>query len=185
MHQQRQHRSQLNEDLRYQDLAGMLTNQISIDEFASKMGEDDDIVVVSFFVKEKQAADDLVNWFETGYDFVLDADRSPGQVRNNRFLVFVELERRSTTGQKIQDLLDDLNTLCEIEPDQWVAKHEDNEWEFTPENYRSHVAQSPLEYRERKEKDLNRVREAAGLDTVPLYDRDSDIEKIQQQAGIL
>jgi hypothetical protein len=185
MHHKHQHLSQLNEELHYQDLAGMLTNQIGIDEFASKMGEDDDIVVVSFMVKEKTAADDLVNWFETGYDFVLDSDRSPGQIKNNRYLVFVELERRSTTGTKIQQLLDDLNTLCEIEPDQWTAKHDNKEWPYTAEAYKANVAQSPLEYRELKEKDLNKVREAAGLDTVPLYDADQDIQKIQLQAGIL
>ena len=42
----------------------MLKPTIHVDEFASKMGDDDDIIVVSFFVRSQQAAEDLMNWFE-------------------------------------------------------------------------------------------------------------------------
>ena len=38
----------LNEGLGYKDLAGMLKNTMYIDDFASKMGDDDEIVVASF-----------------------------------------------------------------------------------------------------------------------------------------
>ena len=175
----------INEDLRYKDMQGMMSAEISIDEFSSKMGEDDDIVVVSFLIKNQQAADDLVNWFETGYDFVLDADRSPGTIKDNRYVVFVELERRTRTGEHIQDLLDDLDTLTDIDPTDWTAKYQDQTWKFTVDNYKKHVPLSPLQYRQEKEQDLNKIREAAGLSTVPLYDTDSTIKNLQSQAGIL
>ena len=73
----------------------MIKPTIHIDEFSSKMGEDDDVAVASFYVTDEQAAQDLVGWFEKGYDFVLDADRSPGEIDPNKYLVYVELKRRT------------------------------------------------------------------------------------------
>ena len=56
----------LNEGLGYKDLAGMMKSTIYIDDFSSKMGDDDEIVVASFYVRDRQAAVDLINWFEKG-----------------------------------------------------------------------------------------------------------------------
>jgi hypothetical protein len=52
------------ETLEYKDMEGLLKPTIHIDEFTSKMGEDDDIIVVSFFIRDNKAAKDLMNWFE-------------------------------------------------------------------------------------------------------------------------
>ena len=52
------------EALEYKDMEGVLKPTIHVDEFASKMGDDDDIAVLSFFVRDKQAARDLADWFE-------------------------------------------------------------------------------------------------------------------------
>ena len=83
--------SLLLETLQYKDLEGVMKPTIHVDEFAAKMGDDNDIMVLSFFVRDKAAAKDLMNWFEKGYDFVLDADVSPGEVKPNRYLVYVEI----------------------------------------------------------------------------------------------
>ena len=99
------------ESLEFKDMEGLLKPTIHVDEFSSKMGDDDDIIVVSFFLRDAQAAKDLMNWFEKGYDFVLDADRSPGELKPNRYLVYVEIRRRSTAGGNVETLLSDLNTL--------------------------------------------------------------------------
>jgi hypothetical protein len=61
-------------------MEGLLKPTVHVDEFSSKMGDDDDVVVVSFFVRYAQAAKDLMMWFEKGYVFVLDAVRSPGEI---------------------------------------------------------------------------------------------------------
>ena len=63
----------LTESLAFKDMEGLLKPTIHVDEFSSKMGDDDDIIVISFFVRDEQAAKDLMSWFEKGYDFVLDA----------------------------------------------------------------------------------------------------------------
>ena len=65
--------------LRQGDLNDMVYRIMEIDSFASKMGEDKDIVTLSFSVKEKAAAEDLMNFIEKGYEFVLDADVTPGE----------------------------------------------------------------------------------------------------------
>ena len=42
----------LSEGLEYRDLVGVMKPTLHVDEFASKMGDDDDVIVISFFVRE-------------------------------------------------------------------------------------------------------------------------------------
>ena len=179
--------NQLFESLGFRDLEGLLKPTIHVDEFSSKMGDDDDIIVVSFFVRDAQAAKDLMMWFEKGYDFVLDADRSPGEIRPGRYLVYVELRRRSTAGGNIEQLLDDLNTLTEFEDSlAWTMHYRDQELPFTRDAFDATVPLTPRAYRERYEKDLNEVRVAAGIPVVTMYDKkDRALQSIQSAAGII
>ena len=179
--------NQLFESLGFKDLDGLLKPTIHVDEFSSKMGDDDDIIVISFFVRDAQAAKDLMMWFEKGYDFVLDADRSPGEIRPGRYLVYVELRRRSTAGGNVEQLLDDLNTLTEFEDSTaWTMHYRDQEIPFTRDAFDATVPLTPRAYRERYEKDLNEVRVAAGIPVVTTYDRqDRALQSIQSAAGII
>jgi hypothetical protein len=175
---------QLSEALEFKDLDGMMKSTIHVDEFASKMGDDDDIIVVSFFVRSKEAARDLVNWFEKGYDFVLDADTSPGEIKPGRYLIYIEMRRRSSAGQWVADLIDDLSTLTEYKSNQWTMHYEGKEYPFSKETFDSTVPLSPKEYRKRKEEDLNEMRVAAGVEPVQIHDRERDIRALQSAAGI-
>ncbi len=172
------------EGLQYKDLEGIMKSTVHIDEFASKMGDDDDIVVVSFFVRDLQAAKDLVGWFEKGYDFVLDADRSPGEIKPSRYLVYIEMRRRSNSGKHVETLIDDLTTLTEFEPSDWLMIYEDKEHPFTVETFDRLVPLSPKDYRKQKEKDLNEMRVAAGVPPKQIYERERDIRQLQAAAGI-
>jgi len=181
-----QHRQQLNEGLGYKDMEGMMKPTIHIDEFSSKMGEDADVIVVSFFVRDKQAAKDLMHWFEKGYDFVLDADQSPGEIKPNRYLVYIEMRRRNAAPRQIQEILDDLNTLTEFEPDDWTMVYKKQKHDWSPETFAQLVPLTPNEYRESIEGDLNEMRIAAGIDTKPVYTTVSrDLQALQSAAGIL
>jgi hypothetical protein len=179
--------NQLFESLGFKDLDGLVKPTIHVDEFSSKMGDDDDVIVVSFFVRDQQAAKDLMMWFEKGYDFVLDADRSPGEIRPGRYLVYVEIRRRSTAGGNVEQLLDDLNTLTEFEDaSAWTMHYKGKEIPFSRDTFDSTVPLTPRAYRERYEKDLNEVRVAAGLPVVGNYDkRDRALQTIQSAAGII
>ena len=179
--------NQLFESLGFRDLEGLLKPTIHVDEFSSKMGDDDDIIVISFFVRDAQAAKDLMMWFEKGYDFVLDADRSPGEIRPGRYLVYVELRRRSTAGGNVEQLLDDLNTLTEFEDSTaWTMHYRGKEIPFSRDSFDATVPLTPRAYRERYQKDLNEVRVAAGIPVVTTYDRqDRALQTIQSAAGII
>ena len=172
------------EALEYQDLDGMLKPTIHVDEFASKMGDDDDILVISFFVRSKLAARDLMTWFEQGYDWVLDADVSPGEISPGRYLVYVEMRRRSAAARQVADMLDDLNTLTEFQAADWTIHSDDKSAPFTEENFARLIPLSPKEYRQQHEQDLNEMRTAAGLDPVQIYERDQDIRALQSASGI-
>lgn len=176
--------SKLYEGLSYKDLEGVLKPTVHIDEFSSKMGGDDEIVVVSFFVRNQQAAEDLVNWFEKGYDFVLDADMSPGEIKPNRYLVYLELKRRSTTAARIDELLDDLNTITEHEVNHWMCTYKDEEFPWSIEAYHERVPSSPKEYRADTEDDLNEMRVASGIQPKKVYESDPYLKQLQNAAGI-
>ena len=159
---------------------------IHVDEFSSKMGDDDDIITLSFFVRNEQAAKDLMNWFEKGYDFVLDADKSPGEIKPGRYLVYVEMRRRSTAGAHVEQMLEDLNTLTEFEPGDWTMHYRNEEIPFSRDAFDSTVPLSPKDYRRRYEEELNEMRGAAGLPTKRIYDQDDKaLQAIQSAAGIL
>ena len=172
------------ENLAYKDMEGLMKPTIHVDEFASKMGDDDDIIVISFFVRDAQAAKDLMMWFEKGYDFVIDADRSPGEVKPNRYLVYIEIRRRSTAPGHVAHILDDMNTLTEYETDDWVMHYRGKDVPFTEEAFASMVPLSPKEYRSRYESELNEVRAAAGLPHKRIYERDAAMRALQNAAGI-
>ena len=106
---------QLNEGLQAGDLRMLVDNIFEIDSYASKMGEDKEIVVLAFTIKSKEPADDLVDFVENGYDFVLDADTSPGELSDGKYKVFVEIERNRHITKQILELLNGLGYLTEIE----------------------------------------------------------------------
>ena len=172
------------EALEYKDMVGMIKPTLHVDEFASKMGDDDDIIVVSFFVRSQQASRDLMNWFEKGYDWVMDADVSPGEISPGRYLVYIELRRRSSAGAKLADAVQDLETLTELAPADWTMHYEDHTVPFSQDTFDRLVPLSPKEYRARKERDLNEMRAAAGLDTVTINQPDRELRQLQSAAGI-
>ena len=56
------------------DLKELIYDVFEVDSFKSKMGDDKNIVVMSFSARTKESANDLMNFIEKGYPFVLDAD---------------------------------------------------------------------------------------------------------------
>jgi hypothetical protein len=172
------------EGLEYKDMEGLLKPTIHVDEFAAKMGDDDDIIVVSFFVRDLQAAKDLMAWFEKGYDFVLDADRSPGEIKPSRYLVYVEIRRRSTAPLNVNRLLEDLSSLTEFELSDWRMHYKGQEVDWSEEAFAELVPLTPDEYRDRYEGDLNEMRMAAGLPTKAVYELKDDVRSLQAMAGL-
>jgi len=101
--------------LRHGDLKDLVYDVFEIDSYASKMGEDKNIVTLSFSVKDRAPADDLVKFLEGGYSFILDSDVTSGEQADGTYKVFVELERDNKSNDNIMEIVDGISKLSEIE----------------------------------------------------------------------
>lgn len=102
---------QFNEDLLAGDLKYLVSHVFEIDSYKSKIGDDGDMVVLSFTVDSKAPADDLARFVEMGYEFVLDADATNGPTDNGKHKVFIEMKRSRYTPKEIMELLDGIARL--------------------------------------------------------------------------
>lgn len=187
------------------DLLNMVSPTISVDEYVAKMGTDDGIVTLAFTVKGEAAAEDLVDWFERGYDWVLDAQSSDGQVDKGKYLVFVELDRRRKVPERIIELIEDLETLTDLSVKDWRIILDGEEYKADAEVIARHLITSPHEYREIKQPEeeddvdgdgdpeeeenidaeLNEMRTVAGIKTKKVYEsQDPELRAFKTIAGL-
>lgn len=175
----------LTESLNYLDMEDQITPLLGIDEFKSQLGEDDDIITLNFIIKSQEAGEDLVVWLERGYEFIIDADTSPGEVENGKYYVFAEMNRRPSAPRKIMELLDDLETLTGIKSDDWSIKIKHERYPATRENIERHIPLTANDYRARNESELNEWREIAGVPTRKTYEHDDELLQWQRAARII
>ena len=105
----------LNESLQADDLRDLVKKVFEIDSFKSKIGEDEDICVLSFTVDTEDPAKDLENFFEMGYSFVLDSDVTPGETDDGTYRVYVEIERSRRIGEQIAELVEGVKKLTGLD----------------------------------------------------------------------
>ena len=177
--------NQLNEGLDYNDMINQIVPILSVDEYSAKMGSDDEIVTLAFSVKGEQAAKDLSNWFERGYDYVLDSQVSSGEIARNKYLVFVEMLRRLAVPERIIELLDDLKTLTSLELDDWKIQINDDVIAADQELIKQNIVLSPHQYRVNTETDLNELREMAGVEPHKMFrEQDAELRAYKAIAGL-
>jgi len=176
----------LNEGLDYHDMKGQIDPIVTVDEYAAKMGEDSDIVTLTFKTNSKLSAEDLVAWLEIGYDYVLDASVSDGELQPGKWLVFVEMKRRSNVPEKIVNILSDLNTLTDLKLKDYTIKVNEEDYDADTDVLKQVMILSPNQYKSEveKEEELNEMRHRAGLDTKKLYTVDEEIRKLMDIAKI-
>ena len=93
------------------DLNGLIDKIFEVDSYKSKMGDDKNIVTLSFSVIAKEAANDLSNFLEKGYSFILDCDVTAGEQSDGTYKVFVEMERNNDVSTNIFEVLDGIKKL--------------------------------------------------------------------------
>jgi hypothetical protein len=181
---------QLNENLDYHDLAGQVISTLSVDEYSAKAGTDDEIVTLAFIVRGTQASQDITDWFERGYDWVLDAQVSEGEYVPGKNLVFVEMPRRTKSAERIIELLQDLETLTDIKLTEWTISVDGEEYDADVEVLKSVIISSPHDYREahpegEEEAELNEMREIAGIAHKDVYkEHDQTLKNFLAKAGL-
>lgn len=177
----------LNEGLDYHDLEGQVVPRITVDEYEAKMGKDADVVTLAFVVNSKEAGEDLDDWLERGYDFVLDSSVSEGEVESGKYLVFVEMNRRTSVPEKIVELITDLETLTNIKLKDWEIVVDEESYDADVDTLKQVITLSPLEYKKEKEneEELNEYREIAGINSKSLHESiDDEIKKFISIANI-
>lgn len=175
------------ESLDYLDMEDQISSTVTVDEYVAKMGKDSDIVTIAFTVNSSLAAEDLVTWLERGYDFVLDASVSEGEIQTGKWLVFVEMDRRAKVPERICNILSDLETLTGIKIHEWTVEVEGDPVEADKEVLSQVMILNPGEYREKKEPDsteLKEFKELAGIDTPVVYTNDEYIRSLKSMAGL-
>jgi hypothetical protein len=136
----------LNESLRAGDLKEFVDTLFTVDQYSSKMGEDKDIVVLGFRVKEKLPAMDLVEFIETGYTYILDADMSSGEEHDGQYQVFVELERTPAIAEQMKSLLSGVGQLTGNKDWRFRYQKSPKSVEFSEESVMEHIPSSAAEY---------------------------------------
>lgn len=111
-HRPHQNQSKLTEGLRPNDLEGLILDKFTIDQYKSKMGDDEDIIVVAFKVRDKYPCIDAMEFIEKNYEFVLDADMSTGEESDGKYSLFIEFERTGKFPEQLNKLLKGLERLC-------------------------------------------------------------------------
>jgi hypothetical protein len=136
----------LTEGLRPLDLENLVYPIFEVDTYKSKMGEDQDVCVISFHVKDREPANDLMEFVEKGYNFVLDADVSSGENDRGEYYVFVEISRSPRLARQIDEMLYGFKKLTGI--NEWRFKyHKDQDkYEVSEENLRKVIPSSPSLY---------------------------------------
>lgn len=174
------------EGLDYHAMIGQVDPKISVDEYAAKMGKDSDIVTIAFKMNSKLAAQDLVGWLEKGYNFILDASVSEGEISPGKYLVFAEMNRRTSVPERIVEVLTDMQTLTDIPITEWTVSVDDEDYDADEEMLKQVIVLSPLEYKKTKEREeeLNEYRELSGLPTTKMYVEDEYIKNLKAMAGM-
>lgn len=97
--------------LQANDLEYLVKKVFEVDSFSSKVGDDEDICVLSFTVDAEDPAKDLENFIEMGFNHVIDADVSSGEMDDGKYRVYVEIERTRHIGEQIFEIIEGVKKL--------------------------------------------------------------------------
>jgi hypothetical protein len=193
------HNKLLRENLEFGDLNRLVHNELHVDEYKSKMGDDADVCVVSFKVAGKEPSSDLVSFIEKGYDYVLDADVSSGEKEGGDYLVFVELERTVGLPEQIIQIINDLMNLTKQNIEEWRVRYYKStvDYELTEEVLKDLIPLTPEAYsakyddsiddKEQDHKDqeeLDSLKTAAGVNVDTVAPKNEYTESLRVAAGI-
>jgi hypothetical protein len=178
------------EGLEQNDLKRLVHPELHIDEFKSKLGRDEDICVVSFKVTGKEPATDLVNFIEKGYEWVVDADVSSGEMDDGDYIVFVECERNKDIPQNIITMMSDLMNVTGQKASHWRVRYykDQTDHNLDVDSLKELIPQTPAEYDKRygvNDKDLDKLKTAAGVNVTTKAPKNDTTESLRIAAGIL
>lgn len=183
------HQQQLSEGLEAGDLARLVDPVFTVDEYKSKIGKDDEILVITFRIQGRDPALDLVSFVEKSYDWVLDADASSGELDDGTYLVFVEIDREPSVAEGIDQMIQDIENLTSIPPEEWqfVCHKPRRQAAYTKEEFINLVPLTPDAYLDKQRSEnqvLDNLRTAAGVRVETRAPKNDFTESLRIAAGI-
>ena len=178
----------INEGLEKNDLKRLVHPELHIDEYKSKMGKDEDVLVVSFKIGGREPAEDLVNFVEKGYVWALDADVSAGELDDGDFLVFVECDRVPEASDNIIAMMQDVMKLTDQKLSDWTMQLRSNptKMELTADNIKNNVPLTTQSYQMKYgKKGLDEMRNAAGIPVTTQAPKNDHTQSLRSLAGII
>ena len=128
------------------DLIDLVQSTFSVDQYKSKIGDDKNVVVLAFEVKDADPAKDLSQFIETGHN-TIDVDVSPGPDKDGNYKVFVELQRNSKLFDAIDNILKDITRIDESANNfMFNAYKSDMPSSWNRQNFESSVYSSSYDY---------------------------------------
>lgn len=176
------------EGLELGDLARLIHPELHVDEFKSKLGDDQDVIVLSFKVDAKEPATDLVSFIEKGYEWVIDADVSSGEMDDGSYIVFVELDRNKDSADNIFDLMNDLMNLTEQNIDEWRVRYfkAHKETTLSLEALNDLIPLTPEAYEKAYgHEEIDKLKAIAGVNVDTKAPKNDYTESLRNLAGII
>jgi hypothetical protein len=126
------------EGMRSGDLADLVLPLLSVDEFESKLDEDE-CVVFGLYVHDKDAAADLNRFLQKSATQILDVDISPAPDQHGYYMVFLELMNNTRLPENMISILAELQALVDIDNDGWEmrVRNHDELVPFTEKNLKN------------------------------------------------
>jgi hypothetical protein len=137
----------ITEGVHHDDLHSLIDPIASIDEYKSKIGNDENIIVIAILIKDKEPADDLSDFIETRRG-VLDVDTSIGPDTDGMYTVYIEINRDSKCFYMIDDILTDIQQV-DSEIEAWKFKSYEYKGKvsyWNKENFNEHIITSSYDY---------------------------------------
>lgn len=135
--------TQINEGLRPNDLQYLVSNYISVDQYTSKL--DNDNITVAFFCNELEVANDLKDFIEKNfYIEIKDIEIADSLTEDNKYILFVELERNINFPKILLNVIDSINNITANKDWSFKTFNMNNKAELSLENINQYVRLSKL-----------------------------------------
>lgn len=170
------------------DLKRLVHSEVHVDEYSSKLGEDKDTVVLSIKVSGREPAKDLSGFIEKGYEWVLDADVSAGEMSDGDYLVFVEIPRDQDAPARLVEIMQDITNLSGQDMEDYRLRYRQDakDHPFDEETLSTIMPCSSAAYEQQfgSKKDIDALKTAAGVKVDTKAPKNEFTESLRIAAGI-